>query len=74
MLAKINFEGTADISMSKFLCVCAFCNNHDHENATIEFNFREQKILYLCGKCKKMNEICFSAKKTTPLPKISVGH
>jgi len=51
------------------LCVCAKCGKHEN-NSIIEINFREQKIYWLCPKCKKMNEIVISEKKHTPLPRV----
>jgi hypothetical protein len=73
MLSKVKLEGTAEIDANILRCVCAFCNNIDEGRATIEFNFREQKIFYLCEKCKKMNEIYFGQPKSASLPKIRIG-
>lgn len=70
--AKITIEGTSSISLNTFICICAKCNNHDRENATIEINFREQKVFYLCGQCKHMNEMFFG-QQSAPLPRIKTG-
>jgi hypothetical protein len=61
-------EGLAEISSNTFICICGHCGKHDAENATIEFNFREQKVYYLCSQCKKMNELFFG-KQNIPMPK-----
>ena len=73
---KLKLDGmTAEghISMNATICVCGFCNNHDRENATIEFNFREQKIFYLCSECKKMNEISLTPPPHKPPPRVRMG-
>ena len=71
--AHINEEGFLSLDLNKVVVVCGLCGNHDHENATIELNFRDQKIYYLCGNCKKMNEIKFGKDKIPPLPSIRIG-
>ncbi len=67
--AKIEIEGVAQISISEILCVCGKCGHHDRENATIEFNFREQKVLYTCSQCKKINEMQFGKERPQPYPR-----
>ncbi len=55
-------------------CVCGFCGEVAGDNATITFDFRQQKILYLCGnkQCKKMNEISLKIE-SIPYPKLRMG-
>lgn len=72
MITKLKIEGDADISINELLCVCGFCNNHDRQNATIEFNFRDQKVYYLCSKCKKMNNMSFGQAPLPPMPKTTI--
>lgn len=73
-LVNIKIEGKAHLETNEFIFVCAFCGNHDKEKSTIEFNFREQKIFYLCTKCKKMNELNLNPKSNqTPFPKSRLG-
>lgn len=66
-ISPIKFEGTAEIGISDILCVCP-CGNHD-KSSTIEFNFRDQCVYYLCSKCKKMNKMDFSKPSLPSLPK-----
>ena len=74
MAAKeIKLEGIADISANDLLCVCGKCNNHDREKATVEFNFREKKIFYLCSQCGFMNEVCFGPPSVQRLPRTRLG-
>ena len=68
-LANVKIEGAAEFGLIETICVCAFCNNHDSTVGTLEFNFKEQKVYYVCSKCKKMNEINFGGQKATPLPR-----
>lgn len=72
-MGKIHIEGSADIGINEISCVCGRCNNRDIENASIEFNFKEQKVYYLCSKCKNMNEIAFGQSPIPPMPKTSMG-
>lgn len=53
----------------RFISVCKHCREHFSEEATVEFNFAEQKIYFLCPKCKKMNEIDLNPKTYLPYPK-----
>ncbi len=72
-MGKIKIEGTAEVWLPEIICICGYCNNHDKEYTTMEFNFREQKIIYLCKKCKKMNEIQFGKERIAPLPRVRMG-
>lgn len=72
-IAKIKIGGDAELNINTFICICAFCNNHDTENASVEINFRERKFLYLCSKCKKMNELNFGSNTPQPLPRMRLG-
>lgn len=70
MLAKISIEGNADLAINSFIFVCGHCGHHDTSGATIEFNFRDKKIFYLCSKCSKTNELNFGNMGSfVPLPK-----
>jgi len=55
--------------MVKFVCVCAFCGHHDSEEATVEINFRDGKVIYFCPQCKKKNELDLSPKEIKKYPK-----
>jgi hypothetical protein len=52
-----------DDNIVKIMAVCGFCRYHQ-KNPTIEFNFNDNKVYWLCQECKKMNEMDFSK----PLP------
>lgn len=74
-MPKVVIEGQATISMNSILVVCGHCNHHEKENALVEFNAREQKIVFLCNKCKQMNEISMGLsphEKVTPLPRTMI--
>lgn len=71
-IAKIEFEGVANIALGNIVCICA-CGHHDNEYTMVEFNFREQKIFHTCGQCKKINEISFGHTRPTPFPKTRVS-
>jgi hypothetical protein len=73
MAAKIKIEGLADLGINTFQCVCGHCGHTDKEKAIIEINFMEQKILYLCGKCKKENFMVFGKEKPAPYPRTRLG-
>lgn len=72
-ITTVKIDGHAEIGINDFIFVCAFCGNHDKTGATVEFNFRDQKVFYLCSKCNKMNEIFFGSKPAPPLPKTRLG-
>jgi len=52
----------------KFVSVCRFCGFHDDKEGTIEFNFRDEKVYFLCPKCKKLNEMTLKSNYQ-PFPK-----
>ena len=70
---KIRIEGSADIEINRFQCVCGYCANTDSGGALMEFNFKEQRVIYLCGKCKKENSMVFGREKPPPYPRLGVG-
>lgn len=70
---QFTLEGNAEFGINEVSCVCEKCNNRDMENASIEFNFREKKVYFLCSKCKYMNEMFFGKDQPPPLPRIGVG-
>ena len=47
--------------------VCSHCRNHD-KDPNIEINFRDNKIYYICSKCKKESSVKLKAE-LPPLPK-----
>ena len=47
--------------------VCGHCRKHDSD-PTIEINFRDGKIYYMCPKCKKESKIELKAENK-PFPK-----
>lgn len=73
-MSKIKIEGHADLGINTLRCVCGHCGNSDDDKAIIELNFMEQKIFYLCGKCKKENFMIFGKDKPPPYPKMRIGH
>jgi len=72
-MAKIKIEGIADLGINSIVCVCGHCGNSDLENARIEFNFQEQRVIYLCSKCKKENDMPFGKDKPPSYPRIGIG-
>ena len=40
----------------KIYCVC-ICGEHSDDEATIEFNFRDSTIYFVCPKCQKKYEL-----------------
>lgn len=66
-----------EIPTNQMIVICAHCNHHERGKALIEFNAREQKILFLCVNCKKMNEIKFGPapheQGAPPMPKTRLG-
>lgn len=70
---KLNGSIKFDLPINKVICVCGYCNHHDNQNATIELNFGEKKIIYLCSACKKENQISFMSQLIPPYPKIGVS-
>ena len=66
---KIKIEGITELEGAEIVCVCAFCNTSNRDNATLEFNFKDRKIYYFCGTCKKMNDFDLSKDFMPPMPK-----
>jgi hypothetical protein len=40
--------------MTKISVICQ-CGNTEYEEGTIEINFRDRKIIYVCPKCNRIN-------------------
>lgn len=76
-MAKIKIEGqiegVADIGINRFQCVCGHCSNTDSEKVLVEFNFLEQRVIYICSKCKQENSMVFGKEKPPPYPRLSIG-
>ncbi len=78
-MAKIRLEGStkiegiAHLDINTIRCVCGYCGNNDNENAYIEFNFLEQRVIYVCSQCKKENHMVFGKDKPQPYPSIRVS-
>ena len=72
-MTQIRIEGTADLGINLLKCVCGHCGNNDTKNASIEFNFQEQRVIYLCSQCKKENYMPFGKDRPAPYPRIGVG-
>jgi hypothetical protein len=66
---SLRLEGNADISLNDIVCICGHCNEQHREGATIEFNFKAQKVFFYCDKCQKMNEISLAGSPPPPLPR-----
>lgn len=52
----------------RMMAVCGYCRHHER-NPTIEFNFGDSKVYWLCQSCKKMNEMDFSKQMPPSYPK-----
>jgi len=52
----------------KIYCVCGFCGSHSDEQASLEFNFRDMTVYFVCPSCKKENKIEM-VKPLSPLPR-----
>ncbi len=72
-MTKIKIEGSADLDLTIIRCVCGHCGNSDAGKARIEFNFQEQRVIYVCGKCKKENSMQFGKEKPPSYPRTMVG-
>ncbi len=55
----------------KIRCLCSFCKQTTN-NGTVEINFFEQSILFMCSKCRKMNKIVMR-NIATALPKTRIA-
>jgi hypothetical protein len=52
----------------KIYCVCGFCGNHSSDDLSLEFNFRDSVIYFVCPKCKKENKMELKSPPK-PLPR-----
>lgn len=52
----------------KLTAVCGICRHHQ-KNPTIEFNFAENKVYWLCQDCKNMNMMDLSKPLPAKFPK-----
>lgn len=73
MATKIKLEGLADLDLTVIRCVCGHCGTTSLSKALIEFNFQEQRVIYVCGKCKKENSVQFGKENPPPYPRSRVG-
>ncbi len=73
MAIKINIEGLADLDLTIIRCVCGHCGSSDSGKALIEFNFQEQRVIYVCKNCKKDNSMQFGKEKPPAYPRTRVG-
>jgi transposase-like protein len=54
----------------KFSYVCEHCaKTSTDEEATLEFNFRQKAIFFICPFCKKENIMQIARANSIPLPK-----
>jgi len=53
----------------KIYCVCSFCGHHSSDDLTLEFNFRDSVVYFVCPKCKKENKMELKPPQK-PFPKI----
>ena len=53
----------------RMICVCAFCNNHQSDGVSIELNFRDMSIYYMCNGCGKLNTLELKPISAKPYPK-----
>lgn len=72
-MTKITIEGRADLDLTTIRCVCGHCGSSDMGKALIEFNFQEQKVIYVCKKCKKENNMQFGKMMPPPYPRTRTG-
>lgn len=54
----------------KIYCVCV-CGEHVSDEATMEFNFRDLILYFVCPKCNKENKIELKPNMK-PLPRMKV--
>lgn len=72
-MAEIKIEGHASLGINLIQCVCGHCGNSDTKGALIELNFKEQRLIYVCSKCKKDNSMVFGKEMPKPYPQIGIG-
>jgi len=53
----------------KIYCVCQHCLAHSNDNTTIEINFHDGSIFFVCPSCKKDNKIVMQSRPER-LPRI----
>jgi hypothetical protein len=53
----------------KIYCICKYCAEPSGDDITIEINFSDGNLYYVCPHCKKENKICLEPKPE-PLPRI----
>ena len=68
-----NADNSILLGQNKIVCVCGYCGWHDNQNVVMEFNFREQSVIYLCSQCKKENRMVFGKDRPPPYPKARIG-
>jgi len=49
--------------------VCKHCYNSNNDEGSIEINFRDGCIYYICPVCKKENKLNLAKKEDVPLAK-----
>jgi len=55
--------------MTKISIICK-CGNTEYEDGTLEINFRDRKIAYVCPKCGRLNLMELALpQETTPYPR-----
>lgn len=57
----------------KIMAVCGHCFVHNHNNAMIEYNFKDQMVYYVCPECKKSNSMGYRPIVAQPLPKAKLS-
>lgn len=57
----------------KFYVVCQHCLVHNKDNPTLEFNFKEQAVFYMCPSCKKQSKMTIKAATAQPLPRAGLA-
>ena len=72
MLSEIKIEGTAQLDILSIKCICGFCGETNSKNSTMEIDFKTKKFFYLCGSCKKMNDVGFDKPPLPPMPRTVV--
>jgi hypothetical protein len=53
----------------KFYVVCEHCFHNNSKNPTVEFNFKEQSIHYVCPECRKRSKMTLKSNTPMPFPK-----
>ena len=50
-------SNNTDDNTVKIACICKHCGYNDHSEATIQFDFANSKVIYVCPSCRKINEM-----------------